>query len=329
MKVLVSMPLPGNAIPLIQSSGHEIRVLPEGRSPEAFFNALSSSDALLSLLSDQLSAEVIRVNPQLRAIANYAVGFNNIDLPACLESGIVVTNTPDVLTDATADVAMTLILCVLRRIPASLEFLREGHFKGWKPDILLGHDPKKKILGILGMGRIGSSVAHRAAAFGMKIIYHSRSGKKATVSWDHVSFQELLTESDVLSLHTPLTPETRGLIGTKELAAMKKGAILINTARGPIVDEAALADSLIRGHLFGAGLDVFEHEPAVHPDLWHAPNVTLLPHIGSGTWETRSAMGEMAATSILEVLEGGKPANTVNPEVYDTKTWKARSGGVP
>lgn len=328
MKVLVSMPLPGNAIPLIQSSGHELLLLPEGRTPEAFFNTLPSSDAVLSMLSDQFSAEVIRGNPQLRAIANYAVGFNNIDLPACLESGIVVTNTPDVLTDATADVAMTLILCVLRRIPASLEFLREGHFKGWKPDILLGHDPKKKILGILGMGRIGSAVAHRAAAFGMKIVYHSRSGKKTEAPGSPVSFQELLQESDVLSLHTPLTAETRYLIGAKELAAMKKGAILINTARGPIVDEAALADSLIRGHLFGAGLDVFEHEPAVHPDLWKAPNITLLPHIGSGTCETRSAMGEMAATSLLEVLKGGKPANTVNPDVYETKAWKARAGRV-
>ncbi|HQG29519.1 MAG TPA: D-glycerate dehydrogenase, partial [Candidatus Ozemobacteraceae bacterium] len=272
MKVVISRPIPGAAVELLKQAGHTVRVLDAHRPDEEFQAALAEADGVIPLLSDTLDARIIRQSGHLRAIANYAVGFNNIDLAAATGAGIVVTNTPDVLTDATADTALVLILMTMRRVRESERLLRDGLFKGWKPDVQLGLDLAGKNLGILGMGRIGQAVARRAEAFGMKILYHTRSGGKASLPYPHVSFETLLAESDVLSLHLPLTDMTRHLIGEAELKRMKKTAVLINTARGPIVDEAALAAALHNGTIYAAGLDVYEREPEIHPELLTAEN---------------------------------------------------------
>ncbi len=327
MKVVISRPIPGAAVELLKQAGHTVRVLDAHRSDEEFQAALGEADGVIPLLSDTLDARIIRQSGHLRAIANYAVGFNNVDLVAATGAGIVVTNTPDVLTDATADTALILILMTMRRVRESEQLLRDGLFKGWKPDVQLGLDLAGKNLGILGMGRIGQAVAHRAEAFGMKIMYHTRSGGKASLPYPHVSFETLLAESDVLSLHLPLTDMTRHLIGEAELKRMKKTAVLINTARGPIVDEAALAAALHDGTIYAAGLDVYEREPEVHSDLLTAANAVLLPHIGSQTIETRSAMAATAARALVEALDGKRPALTVNPAVFDTPIWRGHYPG--
>lgn len=324
MKVVISRPIPGAALELLKQAGHEVNALAANRTDEEFQAALANADGVIPLLSDTLDARVIRQAGRLRAIANYAVGFNNIDLQAATGAGIVVTNTPDVLTDATADTAIILMLMAMRRVRESEELLRAGRFTGWKPDVLLGLDLAGKNLGILGMGRIGQAVARRAEAFGMKILYHTRSGAKPEMPYPHVSFETLLMESDVLSLHVPLTDITRHLIGKTELSRMKKTAVVINTARGPIIDEAALAAALHDGTIFAAGLDVYEREPEVHSGLLTASNAVLLPHIGSQTIETRSAMGAMAAKALIEALAGKRPALTVNPVVFETPIWRSR-----
>ena len=325
MDILISRPLPGPAPEFLRERGHRVTMLPDDRPAEEFRRELAGADGVVCLLSDPMGAEVIRTAGRLRAIANYAVGYNNVDVAAATAAGIPVTNTPDVLTDATADVAMTLLLMVMRRGPAAMRYLADGKFKGWKPDLLLGHDLRGKTLGIVGMGRIGQAVARRAEAFGMRIVYHTRSGAKPGLSWPAVTFDQLLAESDAISLHVPLAAATRHLFGAAELRRMKRGAVLINTARGPVIDEAALAAVLAEGHLLGAGLDVFEEEPKVHPGLWEAPNAVLLPHIGSGTVETRTEMGMMAARSLHEALTGRQASHTVNPEVYATPAWRSRA----
>ncbi|MBF0498863.1 MAG: D-glycerate dehydrogenase [Candidatus Riflebacteria bacterium] len=322
MRIVVSKPLIGSAVSRLRESGHDVVVLSENHSQEAFVEAIAAGcEGVLSMLSDPIGADVIArtraAGKSLRVISNYAVGYNNIDIKACTEAGIVVTNTPDVLTDATADIALTLLLMAMRSIPAGMKLLSEGRFTGWRPICLLGHDPRGKTLGILGMGRIGIAMARRGEALGMKIIYHSRSGAKAELPWAHISFAGLLAESDVLSIHCPLNSETKHLIGAAELEKMKRGSVLINTARGPIVDEAALADALRTGHLFSAGLDVYEREPEVYPALMKMENVVLLPHMGSSTYETREAMGGLAASAILDVLAGRRPSHPVNPEVFE------------
>lgn len=323
MNVAISRPIPGAAVDLLKQAGHDVRVLDANRTDEEFQAALAGADGIITLLSDTLDARIIRQAGHLRAIANYAVGFNNIDLAAATGAGIVVTNTPDVLTDATADTALVLMLMAMRRVRESEKLLRDGQFTGWKPDVLLGLDLAGKNLGILGMGRIGKAVARRAEAFGMKIMYHTRSGGKEELRYPHVSFETLLAESDVLSLHLPLTDTTRHRIGEAELKRMKKTAVVINTARGPIIDEAALAAALHDGTIYAAGLDVFEREPEVHPGLLTAPNAVLLPHIGSQTIETRSAMAAKAARALIEALAGNRPALTVNPAVFETPIWRS------
>ncbi|HNV71162.1 MAG TPA: D-glycerate dehydrogenase [Candidatus Ozemobacteraceae bacterium] len=321
MDILISRPFPGEGIGRLEQAGHRVRVLADDRPQSEFYAALSQSDAAISLLSDPISAEHLRQCPRLRVLANYAVGFNNIDIAAATAAGIAVSNTPHVLTDATADVTMILILDALRRVPEALDSLRRGEFTGWKPIYLLGQDLAGKNLGILGMGRIGEAVARRAEAFGMRILYHTRSGAKPGLPWPAVSFEALLAESDVLSLHCPLTAETTHLIGWNQLQRMKRTAVLINTSRGPVVDEAALARALREKVIFAAGLDVYEREPIVHPDLLNVPNAVLLPHIGSGTIETRSRMGTMAAECVLAVLAGQLPPYPVNPDVRNHPRW--------
>ncbi len=324
MKVVISRPIPGNPEELIQAAGHEVVVCDEDRPVDRFNGFLEHADGVITLLSDSIDSAILVKAQKLRVISNYAVGVNNIDLESCAKAGIPVTNTPDVLTDATADLTMTLILMTMRRAIEAATYLAVGKFDGWKPSLLLGRDLKNKFLGILGMGRIGFAVARRAEGFGMKILYHTKSGPKTGLPYKFLPFDELIRESDVLSLHLPLTPKSNRLIGLNELKMMKKGSVLINTARGPIVDEGALVQVLKEKHLFGAGLDVFENEPVVHKGLMDCPNAVLLPHIGSATVETRSEMGKMAAKSLVQGLAGEKPSNTVNPDVFCSPTWLNR-----
>ncbi len=327
MKIIVSRPIPGPCARYLRDQGFQVEVLEENRPQKVFVERFRDCDGVIPLLSDTIDSSLVASAPGLRCIANYAVGFNNVDLNACTAAGVPVTNTPDVLTDATADLTLTLILMAARKIPAAERYIREGRFDGWKPDFLLGLDLKGKTLGILGMGRIGRAVARRAEAFGMRIIYHTLSGAKADLPYPNLSLSDLLARSDVVSLHAPLTQSTRGLIGARELGMMKRGSILVNTARGPIVDEKALAAALASGHLFAAGLDVFEKEPEIYPDLLRLENVVILPHVGSATIETRSEMGMIAASCLSAGLSGQRPPNTVNPEVFGTPMWKSREKG--
>jgi len=267
--------------------------------------------ALISMLSDPIDAEVIASNSELKVIANYAVGYNNIDLKAAATRRIVVTNTPGVLTEATADLAWSLILSLARRVVEGDRLIRTGRWTGWNPTQLLGMDVSGKTLGIIGMGRIGQAVAKRAAGFGMPLVYHNRRRLPNRVEKElravYRSFPRLLAAADIVSLHVPLTSETHHLIDRRAFHHMKNTALLINTARGPVVDEEALVKALKKGEIAGVGLDVFEEEPAVQKDLLTLRNVVLLPHLGSATVETRVRMGWMVIENIQAVLKG-KPA---------------------
>lgn len=273
---------------------------------------IAGKDALVCLLNDRIDAELIAAADKLKVIANYAVGYNNIDLEAAKARNIAVCNTPGVLTESTADLAWALIMATARRIPESDKFSREGKFLGWEPLLFLGKDIHHKTLGILGMGRIGQAVARRAIGFGMDIIYHGPSTKELDFPAQYVEFDTLIREADILSLHLPLTPETRHMIGEKELRAMKPGAILINTARGAIVDEKMLIKALREGWIWAAGLDVYEEEPEIPAKLKELPNVLVLPHIGSASLETREAMGMLAARNAIAIIDGKQaPARVV------------------
>jgi glyoxylate reductase len=271
------------------------------RTEDDAITILSEADAAITLLSDPLTRRVLASNPNLRMIANYAVGYNNVDIAAAHELGITITNTPGVLTEATADLTMALILAVTRRLIAGDDDVRRTGRSEWEPLKWLGTSLQRKRLGIIGIGRIGTAVASRARAFGMEIVGVRRGDM----------LDELLATSDIVSVHTPLNPETHHLIDAAAIAKMKRGSFIINTARGPIVDEDALCDALQTGHLAGAGLDVYEFEPRVNPRLVALPNVVLAPHIGSATFETRSAMARIAATDVFRFLKGEKPLHPV------------------
>jgi glyoxylate reductase len=262
------------------------------------------ASGLLPILGDRIDQELLDAAPRLRIVANHAVGYDNVDVKACTARGVWVTNTPDVLTDATADLTWALILALSRRLREGERLLRSGEFRGWAPTMLLGRELRDQTLGILGYGRIGRAVARRAEGFGMRVLFTARGGG--------VPFDALLQDSDVLSIHCPLTPQTRHLFGAAELLRMKRGALLINTARGPIVDEAALVAALQAGHLGGAALDVFENEPAVHPGLLARDDVVLLPHLGSSTRQARERMARIALEQIERVLRGERPSTAVN-----------------
>jgi glyoxylate reductase len=271
------------------------------RSEDDVATLLAEADAAIVLLSDPITRRVLESNPNLRIVSNFAVGYNNIDLAAARELGVTVTNTPGVLTEATADLTMALILATTRRIVESDKELRASGRCEWEPLAFLGASLQGKRLGIVGMGRIGSAVATRARAFGMDVIGVRRGD----------SLDELLATSDVVSLHVPLSQETHHLIDAAALAKMKRDAYLINTSRGPLVDEEALCDALERGTIRGAGLDVYEHEPRVNRRLLKMKNVVLLPHIGSATEEARNAMARIAATNVLLFLGGAEPLHRV------------------
>lgn len=288
-----------------------------GAMPRADLIArVAGKQALMCLLTDWIDAEVMDAGPDLRIVANIAVGYDNLDGAAARSRGIAVTNTPDVLTEATADFAWGLILGITRRIGEGERLLRSGAWTGWALDFMLGSDLRGKQLGIVGLGRIGQAVAARAGAFGMRVAYTTLDADD-TVSaprggaWTRMSLDELLTSSDVVSLHVPLTPETRRLIDRRTLARMKRSAYLINTSRGPVIDEEALAWALGERLIAGAALDVYEREPAVHPGLMGLENVLLAPHLGSATIETRTAMADLAASNVLAVLAGQAPLTPI------------------
>lgn len=271
--------------------------------------------ALISMLSDPIDSEVITSNPRLKIIANYAVGTNNIDLKTAAARGVAVTNTPGVLTEATADLTWSLILSLARRVVEGDRLTRSGRWTGWNPTQLLGMELFGKTLGIVGMGRIGQAVARRAPAFGMRLIYYNRRRlPRAIEKKNRASYRplrRLLEAADIVSLHVPLTPKTRHLFNRQAFKAMRDTALLINTARGAVVDERALVRALVTGKIAGAGLDVFEDEPRVQKTLLKLPNVVLLPHLGSATVQTRVRMGWMVIENIQAVLKGKRAPNTV------------------
>lgn len=271
-------------------------------------------EVLLCLLTDRIDRELMDGAPRLRCISNYAVGYNNIDLEYATQKGIAVCNTPGVLTETTADLAWALILSCARRIPESDRYVRDDKFTGWEPLLLLGNDTYGKTLGVIGIGRIGQAVARRSAGFNMKVIYYDpvADSSKLSPDWIGVSLDELCRKADFISIHTPLTAETQHLIGARELSLMKPSAILINTARGPIVDEPALIQALATKSIAGAGLDVYEQEPHIPKELTRLQNVVLLPHIGSASIETRTAMGMLAVENAIAVIEGRTPPSRVN-----------------
>ena len=278
------------------------------------------TEAMVVLLQTKVTAELLRTLPRLRVVANVAVGYDNVDVPACTARGVAVTNTPDVLTDATADVAWALLLAAARRVPEGDRYVRAGRFKRWEWTLLRGVDVHGKTLGIVGAGRIGQAVARRGRGFSMRVLYTARGRKpelERETGAERVALRRLLRESDFVSIHVPLSAATRHLIGRRELALMKRTAVLVNTARGPIVDEAALARALKSGRIFAAGLDVYEREPVVHPGLLGLEKVALLPHVGSSTDETRRRMYETALRNLVAVLKGRRPPHPVNPHVFD------------
>ena len=275
----------------------------------------AATDAILCLLGTKVDEALLDRAPKLRCVSNVAVGYDNIDVAACTRRGVFATNTPDVLTEATADLAWALLLAAARRIPEGDRYVRSGLWKRWDWTLMRGADVHGRTLGILGAGRIGQATGHRAVGFSMQVLYHSRERKllfEHTTMARRVDLKTLLRESDFLSIHIPLSPRTRHFIGQKEFAMMKPGAILVNTARGPIVDEAALVKALRSGRLASAGLDVFEREPQIHPGLLKLDNVALAPHVGSATDAARRKMLETALRNCLAALRGEVPPNALN-----------------
>ncbi len=318
--ILVSRALPEEAIALARSRADvDLHTGDRPLSKADLKARLRDRRGLVCLITDTIDAEVLAGGPGLRVIANVAVGYNNIDVAAATKAGVVVTNTPDVLTETTADFAWTLLMATARRLVEGDRYVRAGKFLQWEYMVLLGGDVHGKTLGVVGFGRIGRAVARRALGFGMRVLYQDAMAAPAAVEAElratRVDLATLLREADFVSLHTPLLPETRHLINAQSLRTMKRTAYLVNAARGPVVDEAALVQALKEGWIAGAGLDVFEEEPTVHPGLIGLDNVVLAPHIASASHATRVEMARLAVENCLAVLEGRAPLTPVNPEV--------------
>jgi len=316
--VVSSAALPIDIRPLF-GPGIAVRIPQKGSlAREALLDQLADADALISLLDVAVDQELLARAPRLRVVANVAVGYDNVDVAAATRRGVVITNTPGVLTDATADLTFALLLAAARHLVAGHALVRDGRWRGWSLDLLLGADVTGRTLGIVGLGRIGQAVARRARGFDMQILSAGNrpSPAAAELGARHVPLEQLLADSDFVTLHVPLSRATRHIIDAAALARMKPTAILINTARGACVDEAALAAALARGTIAGAALDVFESEPAVNPELRASPAVLLAPHIGSATHATRGRMAEMSAQAAAAVLSGERPEHVVNPDVY-------------
>jgi glyoxylate reductase len=310
-RILVTRKLPASVLDKLRASASLDLYTGEAAIPPAELRQrIADKQAVVCLLTDAIDRAVIDAAPGLRVVANVAVGYNNVDVAYARSRGIVVTNTPEVLTDSVADFTWALILALTRRVSEGERLMRSGAWKGWALDFMLGSELKGKQLGLVGLGRIGRAVAARAPAFGMRVVYTSRQ-PAALEGAEQVSLDRLLNASDIVSLHVPLIPETRHLIDRKALARMKRTAYLVNTARGPVVDEEALAWALEHHLLAGAALDVYENEPAVHAGLLPLENVLLVPHLGSATTETRTAMADLAAGNALAVLAGRAPLTPV------------------
>ncbi len=318
-RVYVTRQIPESGIQLLAKQC-EVEVNPHDRAltRKELLLQVRNRHAVLCMLTDKIDAEVLEAaGPQVKIIANYAVGFDNIDIPAASARGVLVSNTPDVLTDATADMAWALLCAVARRVAEGDRYTRAGEFTAWKPLMMLGLEITGKTIGVIGAGRIGQAFAHRARGFKPKLLYTANSPKPDFEAQTGATFADretILREADFVSLHLPLTPATRHFIGERELNLMKVTAILINTSRGPVLDEKALVKALREKRLWGAGLDVFEREPDLEPGLSELANVVITPHLGSATIETRDKMGNLAAENILAALAGLKPPTCLNPE---------------
>lgn len=322
-RVFVTRTIPAAGLDLLTSRADLDVVVHPGEdaiSRDALLAGVKGADAVLSILTEKIDAEVLdTAGPQLKIVSNYAVGFDNVDLAACAARGITVTNTPGVLTDAVAEHTIALMMAIVRRIPEAERFARAGKYKAFGPLLLLGAQLKGKTLGVVGLGRIGEGVAERAAkGLGMKVLYNDiRRDERfeASVGAEfRATADDVLREADVVSIHVPLLPSTRHLINAERLAMMKKTAYLVNTSRGPVVDEAALAAALRNGVIAGAAIDVFENEPTIHADLLGLENAVLTPHVASATIEARAAMATLAAQAILDALDGKTPQHVVQPK---------------
>jgi glyoxylate reductase len=317
-RIVVTRRIPEPALELLHGAG-DVWLSPHDRpmTTDELYAAVEGADAVVTLLHDRVDdAFLDAAGPSLRVVANVAVGYDNIDVPACARRGVVATNTPGVLVDATADIAMALILMSTRRLGEAERMVRAGGTWSWSMFFMLGSGLQGKTLGIVGLGQIGAATARRARAFGMRIAYAGRrradAALESELGAEMLDLDDLLAAADVVSVHTPLSDETRHLIDAPRLGLMKPTAHLVNTSRGPVVDEAALAAALGDGTIAGAGLDVFEHEPEIHPGLRGLENVVLIPHLGSATIETRTAMGVLAAENVVAVLAGEPPATPIS-----------------
>lgn len=317
-KVYVTRQLPAGGLDALQAA-HQVQVNPQDRplTREELLAVVQEYDAIVCLLNDKIDKSIIEAaKGHVKIFANYAVGYDNIDVAAAAAAGIYVSNTPGVLTEATADLAWALLLAAARQIVPAHNYTASGKFKGWHPTEFLGRDFHGATLGLVGAGRIGQATARRGTGFGMKILYYNRTAKpeiEKEFKARRVELDTLLRESDFISLHVPLTAETNNLLDARRLDLLKSTAVLVNTARGPVLDEAHLAGMLRSGRLAGAGLDVYAQEPAIHPDLIGLTNVVLLPHIGSASWQTRLKMARMAAENVQAVLAGRQPLHPVQP----------------
>lgn len=336
-KVFVTRPIPEAGPELLRNAEIDVRIWdgPDDAKPTEpeVIEGARWADVLLSLLTEPVGEEVMSANPGLLGVANYAVGYDNIDVDVATGLGIPVSNTPRVLTETTADLTWALLLAVSRNVVRGDRYMRAGRYKVWGPKLLLGEDVslggdnRRKVLGIIGFGRIGQSVARRSVGFDMRVLAHDPYAREAIEASEIAEWSDLdhlLEESDFVTLHTLLTEETRHLIGARELDLMKPTAYLINAARGPIIDEAALVEALHQGEIAGAGLDVYEEEPEMAPGLAELDNAVLLPHLGSATRGTRDRMATMAASNALAMLRGERAPNCVNPEVYETEAYRKR-----
>ncbi|EMT38070.1 D-isomer specific 2-hydroxyacid dehydrogenase, NAD-binding [Thermoanaerobacter thermohydrosulfuricus WC1] len=320
-KVFVTRAIPEEGLNLLRKYC-EVEVSPYDRmlTKEELLEKVQGKNAVITQLTDKVDKEFFEAAKEVKIVANYAVGFDNIDLEEATRRGVYITNTPDVLTNATAELAWALLFATARRVVESDKFMRAGKFQSWAPMLFLGKGVTGKTLGIIGAGRIGQAFAKMAKGFDMKILYTARSPKKEfeeETGAQYVDLDTLLKESDFVSIHVPLTPETRHLIGEKELKLMKKSAILINTGRGPVVDEKALVKALKNKDIYAAGLDVYEREPLFEEELAQLDNVVMLPHIGSATEEARRDMSILVAQNIIDVIEGRVPRTLVNKDVLN------------
>jgi glyoxylate reductase len=321
--VLVTRRLPAPAMERVaERCDISLHEGPEAIPRDRLLRDIAGKLGAITLLTDRVDDEFLdAAGDQLLVASNFAVGFDNVDVPACTARGVLVCNTPDVLTETTADLAWTLMMSAARRIAEGDRFLRRKTPWIWGPEFMLGQDIHHKTLGIVGFGRIGHAMARRAQGFGMRVIYYdvyrAAPELEEELNVEFVDLEELLETADFVTLHTVLSDETRHLINAERLKRMKQTAVLVNTSRGPVIDEPALADALEAGEIFAAGLDVFEREPEVHPKLLELENVVIIPHLGSATVDTRIAMGLLAAENLIAALEGGRPPALVNPEAWE------------